>query len=304
VYLGSPFPVSALAKRLIMKQGFSLAYARGVALATVYGSTVAIVLPLGLMALWLVLRSHARERSAARFAGGLAIVYVFVFFGINALSGWIYFGWYAFPFVPATIAALTFICERWTPLVSSRLQLTVATLFVALAPALAVRYFVEHGPRWSVGDNGMLAMSYELADQMRGREGLFAMGAIAGVATYVLAKPVLQIEGLVSDRRLLDHVKREDSLGEVLREYHADYLVVSLANVRPERRNGCYLITQPNAEWAGTRTAKMRGEICAEPIAHFLTLGGAHTWSVLPALETLVWDLRGARWTNAGDAVN
>jgi hypothetical protein len=302
VFLGSPFPVSALAKRLITKQGFSMAYARGAALSTVYGSTVAIVLPLGLVALWLLVRSDARARPAARFAGGLAIVYLFIFFGINALSGWIYFGWYAFPFVPATIAALVFICERWTPLVSSRAQVIAATLVVALAPALAMRYYIQHGPRWSIADNGMLAMSYELTDQMRGREGLFAMGAIAGVAAYVLDKPVLQAEGLLSDRRLVDHVQREDSLGEVLREYQVDYLVVSLATIRSERRNGCYLVTQPNAEWAGKRTAKMRGEICAEPIAHFLTVGGAHPWSVFPALETLVWDLRGARWRNAGDS--
>jgi hypothetical protein len=302
VFLGSPFPVSALAKRLITRQGFSLAYARGVALATVYGSTVAIVLPLGLVALWLLIRTDARERPAARFAGGLAIVYVFEFFGINALSGWIYFGWYAFPFVPATIAALAFICERWTPLVSGRLQLIGATLLVALAPALAVRYSIEHGPRWSVADNGTVAMSYQLADQMRGREGLFAMGAIAGVASYVLDKPVLQAEGLVADRRLLDHVRRQDSLGDVLREYHVDYLVVSLGAGRLERRDGCYLVTQPSAEWAGMRTAKMRGEICAAPIAHFFTRGGAHSWSVFPALETLVWDLRGARWRDDGDS--
>jgi hypothetical protein len=302
VSLGSPFPVSALAKRLITKQGFSLSYARGVALHTVYGWTVAIVLPLGLVALWLLVRNDARERPAARFAGGLAIVYLFLFFGINALSGWIYFGWYAFPFVPATIAAMVFICERWTPRVSGRLQLIAATVLVVLSPTLAARYYIEHGPRWSAADSGPVAMSYQLADQMRGRHGLFAMGAIAGVATYVLDKPVLQIEGLVADRRLVDHLQREDSLGDVLREYQVDYLVVSLAGVRPQRHNGCYLVTQPDAEWAGGRTAKMRGEICAEPIAHFSTRGGAHPWSVLPALETLVWDLHGARWADAGDS--
>jgi hypothetical protein len=301
VFLGSPFPVSALAKRLITAQGFSLSYVRAVAMFTVYGSSMAIVLPMGLVALWLLLRTDARERPAARFAGGLAITYVFIFFGINALSGWIYFGWYAFPFVPATIAAMVFICERWTPPVRIRLQLVTATLLVALAPVLAVRYYIEHGPRWSISDNGLVAMSYELADQMRGREGLFAMGAIAGIATYVLDKPVLQAEGLVADRRLVDHIEREDSLGDVLREYHVDYLVVSLATVRPERRDGCYLVTQPNAEWAGKRTAKMRGEICAEPIAHFITQGGAHPWSVFQTLETLVWDIRGARWRNADD---
>jgi len=122
------------------------------------------------------------------------------------------------------------------------------------------------------------------------------MGAIAGFATYLLDKPVLQLEGILADRRLLEHVAREDPLEDVLREYRADYLVVSLGTVRAERRDGCYAVTEPNAEWAGERSAKMRGEICAEPIAHFFTQRGPNPWSRFPTLETLVWDLRGARW--------
>jgi hypothetical protein len=167
---------------------------------------------------------------------------------------------------------------------------------IALVPALGVRYFLDHGPRWSVGDNTLLSMSYGLAERVRGREGLFAMGAVAGVVTYVLEKPVLQLEGLVADRFMVEHVRREDSLAEVLRKYKADYLVVSLASTRAQRRDGCYLVTQPHPEWAGDRTAKMRGEICVEPIEHFHTTRGVNAWSRFPTLETMVWDLRGARW--------
>ena len=66
--------------------------------------------------------------------------------------------------------------------------------------------------------------------------------------------------------------------------------------MRSEPHDGCYLVTQPHAEWAGKRTAKMRGEICAEPIEHFFTEQGHSPWSIFPTIETLVWDLRGARW--------
>ena len=143
----------------------------------------------------------------------------------------------------------------------------------------------------------MLAMSYDLADHMRGHDGLFAMGAIGGVATYVLDKPVLQVEGIVADGRMVGHIRREHPLGDVLREYNgADYLIVTLAQVRSVLRNGCYLVTQPNAEWAGERSAKMSGEICAEPIKHFFTPAGTNPWSIFPELETLVWDLRDAQW--------
>jgi hypothetical protein len=190
------------------------------------------------------------------------------------------------------------IVERWGSAINKQLQVAVASLLVVLAPAQAVPYYIQHGPLGSVADNTLVAMSYDLANHLNGRHGLFAMGAVAGIATYVIDKPVLQIEGIISDRRMVEHVSREDQLGDVLREYGADYLIVSLATVRAEPQNGCYLITQPNAEWAGTRTAKMRGEICAEPVEHFFTPRGSQPWAVFPTIETLVWDLRDAQWKN------
>lgn len=297
---GSPFPMSMLAKGLWTGAGFNIKYAQIVALGTVYGPTIGLVLPLGVVALCLLLRRDPRARPSGRFAGGLALAFAFAFFGLNALSGWTFFGWYAYPLATATIAALVFISECWGSRFSAAGVMTMATAgLVVLAPAFAARYYVEHGPRWSVSDNTLLAMSYDLAGRVSGREGLLAMGAVAGVATYVIDRPVLQLEGIVGDRRMVEHIRREDSLETVLREYGADYLVVSLANVRLEREDGCYAITQPNAEWAGERTAKMRGAICTEPVEHFITPKGPNSWSRFPPLETLVWDLRTARW--AGD---
>jgi hypothetical protein len=296
-FFGSPFPVSALAKQLVMSPGFNLTYAKRVALGTVYGPTVSIVLPLGLVALLLLIRRDGLERPVARFAGALALGFAFVFFGVNASTGWIFFAWYAYPIAAATIAALVLICDRWAPGARGRTAAALAaTLLVALAPVLAARHYIEHGPRWSVADNSLLAMSYELAGRVRGRHGRFAMGAIAGVATYVMDKPVLQLEGIMADHRLVEHIRRQDPLDEVLRAYQVDYLVVSLASASVPHRDGCYLVTQPNAEWAGARTAKMRGEICTEPIEHFVTPRGPNRWSRFSAIETFVWDVRTARW--------
>jgi len=294
--VGSPLPVSALAKRLITTSGFSLAYARGIAFGTMFGRTIGVVLPLGVLA-WLgLIWSDRLNRPVARFVGGLALAYAFIFFGINALSGWIVFGWYAFPLVPATIAAVVCIVERWGTFISHRMRVMAATLLVALAPVQAVRYFIQHGPLGSVADNTLVAMSYELKDHLKGHDGLFAMGAVAGIVAHVVDKPLLQLEGIVADRRMVDHVRQERALGDVLREYGADFLVVSFATARAESRNGCYLVTQPSAEWAGKRTAKMRGEICAEPVEHFFTPSGSQPWAIFPTIETLVWDLRGAQW--------
>ena len=296
-WFGSPLPVSALAKSLQTSPSLNVTYAQRVALGTVYGPSVAFVLPLGLVALWLLVRRDPYRLPAARFAGGLALVFAFVFFGLNALKDWVFFGWYAYPIAVASISAMVFIGERWASLVGPRVQTVVAAVLVALAPAAALRYYAWHGPGWTVADNTLLAMSHELGEHMRGRDGRFAMGAIAGFSAYALLdKPMLQLEGIISDPRLIEHLRRQSPIETVLSDYNIDYLIVSLASVRAQRRDGCYLVTQPNAEWAGRRTAKLSGEICAEPIVHFVTQQGANPWSRFSALETLVWDLRGARW--------
>ena len=297
LFFGSAVPVSALAKQLLVGWGFNVTYAKRVALGTVYGPTVAVVLPLGLLALVLLVARGPRARPAARFAGGLALVFAFTFWALNARTGWIFFGWYAYPMATATVAALAFICERWAPRARGRVAATLAVAaLVALVPVVAARYYVHHGPRWSVADNPLLAMSYDLASQVRGRQGLFAMGAIAGVATYVLDKPVLQLEGIIADHRLLEHIRREDPLDEVLRAYQVAYLVVSLSGEAVPRHDGCYPLSEPSAEWAGPWSAKMRGEICAEPITRFVTPRGTNPWSRFSAIETLVWDVRHAQW--------
>ena len=299
IVFGSSLPVSATAKRLVVQYGFNLSYARGVAFHTVYGPTMGVVLPLGLLGAFGLVWYTPANRRQGLFVGALALIYAFVFFGFNALTGWIFFGWYAFPFVPATIAALVFIYERWAPTVSKRAPVAAVVLLTALPPALALCYFMQHGPRGSIRDNTLLAMSFDLADRVRNRQGLFAMGAIAGMTRYVMDKPVLQIEGIVADRRMVEHVRRQDPLADVLGEYQVDYLIVSLAGVPADRDDGCFLITQPHAQWAGLRTAKMRGDICSEPIEHFFTQRGSRSWSNFPTTETFVWDLRQSHWRNA-----
>ncbi len=139
-------------------------------------------------------------------------------------------------------------------------------------------------------------MSYDLADHLRYRNGLFSMGAIAGVAAYVIDKPVLQLEGLVADPALIRHLRDQDPLASVLADYGVDYLIVSFAYEEPPQHDGCYVITQPNAVWAGKRSLKMRGEICSEPVEHFVTPAGGHPWSLFSKVETLVFDLHHAQW--------
>ncbi|HEY6460242.1 MAG TPA: hypothetical protein VIY73_08820, partial [Polyangiaceae bacterium] len=218
----------------------------------------------------------------------------------NALTGWIFFGWYAYPLAAALVTGLTLVglvaATRLGEEARRRAGAAVVAGAALLASGEAIDHFVTHGPMWSVEDNGLLAMSVDLSGRLSDRQGRFAMGAIGGFVTYLLRKPVVQTEGLIEDRAMVEHIRSEDALGAVLRAYQVDYLIVSQYRGRMEKKDGCYLVTQPDAEWAGKRVAKMRGALCAEPVVHFKTVLPAHRWSEFSTLETYVFDVRNATW--------
>jgi hypothetical protein len=307
---GGIMPVSAMAKQLVTRFGVNINYLRVAALWTGYGRTAGLTLLAGTVALAILLQRRARGeggetvgRPQGLFAGGLALAFSAIFFSVNTLNGWMFFGWYAYPFAPALVAALTFIGLAIAPKVTeARRTRTVAALVAAAATVAsveAVQYFVERGPLWSVEDNGLLAMSLDLAARMRERPGVYGMGAIAGFATYTLNMPMVQLEGLVADRAMVEHIRRGDDLRTVLAAYHVDYLVISLYTAKMEKHDGCYSLSQPNPEWSGKRVARMQGDICAEPVEHFATRLTHHAWSEFSTLDTYVFDVRGLKTPGA-----
>jgi len=299
---GSIMPVSALSKQLVTRFGINLSYLRAIATWTAYGKTGGVLLAVGVVAVVVLRRRRAQGealvRAEALFAGGLALAFACTLFFVNTLNGWMYFSWYSYPFAPALVAALTFTGTIALPRVEAswRTRASAAAVVGAaiVASFQAASYFVVHGPLWSVGDNGLLAMSLELADRMRTREGVCGMGAVAGFSTYAMNRPVVQLEGLVADRAMVEHIRREDDLRSVLAAYHVDYFVVSLP-AHMEKRDGCYSVSEPNPEWAGKRVATMQGSICAEPVEHFETRIPPHRWSLFSTLDTYVFDARDLR---------
>jgi polyhydroxybutyrate depolymerase len=306
VAFGSPLPVSGLAKQLVKRAGISPSYLFVVLLQTAYGYAAGVILVAGsvaLLVLWL-----RRERTARvpidLYGGAVALAFAAVFYLVNALTGWCYFGWYAYPLAPALVAGLTFGGRLAAGLVPPELRGRLCTAALAGAAVMALSHASYHavtrGPLWRVEDNGLLDLSVDVAQVMRGRHGVYGMGAVAGFVTYELGEPVVQLEGLVADRAMVEHIRAEDDLGRVLAAYHVDYLVLSLQRATLEKRDGCYVITQPNAEWSGRRVARMRAALCAEPIAHVPTRLREQWWSIFPRFDTYVFDLRGAVWRPVG----
>ncbi|HET9155895.1 MAG TPA: hypothetical protein VFN91_04460 [Myxococcaceae bacterium] len=297
---GSILPVSAVAKQLVLRPGINVSYLKIVARYTVYGATTGLTLVLGTLALVVLWRRRNAVPPAALFASAVLLAFTALFFALNSLSGWMYFGWYAYPLGPALVVALvlvgTLVATRVRPPWRARASAAIVAAASVLALAQGTRAFATRGPLWTVGDNGLLGMSTELSDRMRDRHGVYAMGAISGFVSYLLNEPVVQLEGLVADAAMGQHLRRQDFLGDVLQQYGVDYLIVSVYQAPLEKRGGCWHVTQPSAEWSGDRVARMSGDLCAEPVEHFFTRAPVRPWSIFTTLETFVFDVRNARW--------
>ena len=122
----------------------------------------------------------------------------------------------------------------------------------------------------------------------------------AGTVGRLMTPDLVTINRGWTISQVLDHVRREESLDRFAADYGIDYLIVSVGTTRPERRNGCYIVTHPNLDQAGPASYKSRTQICAEPIIRFETPHGRHRWSRWRGLETYVFDLRGKRRQTLG----
>jgi hypothetical protein len=298
LFFGGLLPTSGRAKQLGSGLHSSARFAQHVMAILTPGRL--LVLCLGSVALMLLLKRKSNTPSApACVAAVTAIAFPVLFAVLNAVkSDWHVFVWYDYPVIAGLLSASALIVIWGENLLENgRLALVTSAALLAAAALVPVRgalYFARRGVAWADGDNTLLPMARAVAQGLQGHPGRIAMGDKAGITTFLLHRPVVQLEGLVADSALLRHIQRGDSLNAMLAEYGVDYLIVSAAEHPPRLHDGCYDVVAPNPDQAGS-SPLMRGKFCAEPMMHFATPASPHTWWHFLALETLVFDLRRER---------
>ena len=97
--------------------------------------------------------------------------------------------------------------------------------------------------------------------------GIYAMGDRAGMFAMISAQPVLQAEGLMMDRRYLEHIRAQDDLRSVLRQYGVNYYVafVFARNAATQLSDSCFHAVEPSL--AGPSALHMRSDFCEAPVA-------------------------------------
>jgi hypothetical protein len=205
-----------------------------------------------------------------------------VFYGVLSFSSdwpmwWI---WYLYPLVPVW-ALLGPTLNAWIPLTRP------AALGLATAVACGSLVFIlDH-----VRPEGPALFSLQRAIGLQrfaaAHPGVYGMGDTAGLASYLMPAPVLQLEGLVGDKAFVDRIRRQEPLPQALDELGVDYYVT----VRPQPNGDCFDVREPF--WAGPHSPAMQAHLC-NPVADIRPPGDPH--------HALVFDMRPLRVRSAPSA--
>lgn len=271
---GALTPVSAQAKHLKIGWGFSTYFLSGLTW-TWDGRATLAMLPLALLLPFLA--GSGIPRGARRFLVIATVLFPIIFYVmLGFVSDWQLFGWYLYP-VP--IVMFLVLCQMGA-LVSrhlpdaSRMLRHVALPIAAMVPlAIALPLALRQSLGRSVDPNSIYLHARALIPFARAHPGRYAMGDRAGLTALMIDRPILHLEGLIADPAMVEHIRREDRLSDVLAAYDIDYVIVSI--YYPIQHHGNrYEVIMPDPIGAGRRSHVMRGIFTGPPIFTYVSERG------------------------------
>jgi hypothetical protein len=183
---------------------------------------------------------------------------------LSLSSDWGLWIWYRYPFIVSAIAGLLLLREAiptwtWTQYVLAPATFVLCALFCL-------------GLRKTPQNTQILNLAIQLKGFAAGHPGIYGMGDAAGTPAVVMGQPVVQLEGLVMDKKFLENIREERNLLDVLRAYRVRYYVATNAT---SSANGCFDLSEPKV--AGPRSPRMRARLCRAPLKSF-TSGEYGVW--------------------------
>ena len=143
--------------------------------------------------------------------------------------------------------------QKRSPVLNKFLPVTLGIATALFSIFFSYKTFVGDTLQFSPEPNSVYAHALKLQAFTNQHPGRYAMGGRAGLTANIINKPVLQLEGLIADQRLVDSIKKHADLDAVLRSYGIHYLIES-ANA-PELDPDS--IEEPHSAQAGAAFPKM-----------------------------------------------
>lgn len=254
---GHLLTVSARAKGLSNPSGINtlaLSALTTKVVAPIVGLAIAGGVSVGFRNLW----ASPRARVVAAALSSAALLHMSM---ILLRSTWYIWRWYLYLLIPCVMFGV------WAGLHLLRAHVRGPALAVlVLLAAITLPASVWAGNRRSQTsmETTIFDWATQLAEYERDHPGRYAMGPGAGMAGYRMRRAPVQLEGLMSDHRLLEHIRGESDLKQVMRLYEVDFLIDK--GPYELEHNGCRRLEFPHPGQSGDGSPKMRTEFCTEPI--------------------------------------
>jgi hypothetical protein len=274
VEFGAFLPISGIAKNL--KEGLSPSASTIKSLLAVRSANVLLTWPacvMGIVFLLRLLRRPGEDDSAG--VGGrrvqlCVLLHPLLFYTVLSItSDWPIWTWYLYPLVPVAALLGPELIEDWKQLKSKIVVrgLTAATAGFAMLILINLM-------RPNATELLLYQQATELQSFAKAHPGRYAMGGGAGMPSYLMSSPMVQLEGLTGDAAFVEVIKRKEPLVKALNDLQVDYYATMLLSVSGHVHGSCYDLREP--EMAGDRSPVMAGHICVPPVADYVHADGRH----------------------------
>jgi hypothetical protein len=257
-------PISGEAKQLRISHGFATTAFRPIP-GYKWGVACLIVDLIGLVLL--AVQWKAWEPRVRRIALAVLIFPFVHMLTVSQLSDWPFWSWYFY----SSVIALPFAAVLGSRVLEGqsgyagffRIAGSVAAaLFLLDCGKVVVKRAISRTPPIAT----RVAAAEYLRDFAKTHPGIYAMGDRSGVVGQELGNEMVQTEGLVMDKNFLNHLRREDDLLSVLRDYGVRYYV---ASIHPGSIPACLEAVEPAQ--AGPSAPHMKSQLCASPVGIYRT---------------------------------
>jgi hypothetical protein len=167
----------------------------------------------------------------------LIILYYSIF------SGWEFWAWYFYIFIPSIIVFFILTEEFISRLINKKVNI----IFVTLIIIYCLLFAFNKKPL----DYEEFNVALKLEQFEATHKGIYAMGDRAGLAGYLIESPLIQTEGLVMDKEFITAIKTLN-LNDLLKRYKVDYFI----SRNPERYKDSWLVEEPQNHCGKNITSK------------------------------------------------
>jgi hypothetical protein len=147
---------------------------------------------------------------------------------------------------------------------ASRAGFALATMSLWIACGLLAAKATALPPRAAILDEARFLASFEAT-----HSGIYGIGDRAGIPSILMRSPIVQLEGLVMDRHMLELIGRRTPLCQILADYKVRYYVTRRPAATGEAADGasCRRVVEP-------QQATLRHPSAAVPVSQAMFCGG------------------------------